>query len=42
MNHFVIALLSLSQSLTASSATNQYDPDTPKPSSVEAIARSYD
>jgi hypothetical protein len=39
MNHFVIALLALLQSVTASSSTNQYAPDTPEPGSVDAIAR---
>jgi hypothetical protein len=39
MNHFVIALLALLQSLAAPSSTNQYAPDTPEPDSVEAIAK---
>src|ERR1700682_2144630 len=39
MNHFVIVLLALLQSLTASSSTNQYTPDIPEPGSVEAIAK---
>jgi hypothetical protein len=39
MNHFVIVLLALLQSLTASSSTNQYTPDVPEPGSVEAIAK---
>src|SRR6202040_3867567 len=39
MNHFVIALLALLQSLTASPSTDQYTPDEPEPGSVEAIAR---
>src|SRR6202171_4013319 len=39
MNHFVIVLLALLQSLTASSSTNQYTPDVAEPGSVEAIAK---
>ena len=39
MNHFVIALLALLQSLAAPFSTNQYAPDTPEPGSVEAIAK---
>src|SRR6202790_1507466 len=39
MNHFVIALLALLQSITAPSATNQYAPDTPESGSVEAITK---
>src|ERR1700730_3206193 len=39
MNHFVIVLLALLQSLTASSSTKQYTPDVPEPGSVEAIAK---
>jgi Zinc carboxypeptidase len=39
MNHFMITLLALLQSVTASRSTNQYAPDTPEPGSVEAIAR---
>jgi hypothetical protein len=39
MNHFVIALLALLQSLAAPSSPNQYAPDTPEPDSVEAIAK---
>jgi Zinc carboxypeptidase len=39
MNHFVIALLALLQSLAAPSSTNQYAPDTPEPDSVAAIAK---
>src|SRR6202030_2683124 len=39
MNHFVIALLALLQSLAAPSSTNRYAPDTPEPDSVEAIAK---
>ena len=39
MNHFVIALLALLQSITASPSTNQYAPDVPEPGSVEAIAK---
>jgi hypothetical protein len=39
MNHFIITLLALLQSVTASRSTNQYAPDTPEPGSVEAIAR---
>src|ERR1700738_1868638 len=39
MNHFVIALLALLQSITASPSTNQYAPDVSEPGSVEAIAK---
>ena len=39
MNHFIITLLALLQSVTASPSTNQYAPDTPEPGSVEAIAK---
>src|SRR6202049_294095 len=39
MNHFVISLLALLQSITASPSTNQYAPDVPEPGSVEAIAK---
>src|ERR1700736_3230581 len=39
MNHFVIALLALLQSITALPSTNQYTPDVPEPGSVEAIAK---
>src|ERR1700681_3436469 len=39
MNHFVISLLALLQSITASPSTNQYAPDAPETGSVEAIAK---
>src|ERR1700736_2448279 len=39
MNHFVIALLALLQSISASPSTNQYAPDVAEPGSVEAIAK---
>jgi hypothetical protein len=39
MNHFLIAVLALLQSLTTSPATTSYAPDTPEPGSVEAIAK---
>src|ERR1700681_3533266 len=39
MNHFVISLLALLQSITASPSTNQYAPDAPETGSIEAIAK---
>src|ERR1700681_3399007 len=39
MNHFVISLLALLQSLSASPSTNQYAPDAPETGSIEAIAK---
>src|SRR6202051_3671371 len=39
MNHFLIAVLALLQSLPPPPATTSYAPDTPEPGSVEAIAK---